>query len=222
MSILTVVVADDQLLLRDGLQTIINLEHDMRVVGVADNGEDAVELVRRLRPSIALLDVQMPVMDGIEATRRIASECPETKVIVLTTFDDEQYIVDSLAYGAVGFLLKELPADKLVQAMRDAAQGQLLLPGAVAGKLAARLARHEPTAGRTLRLDRLRREGIAFTEREREIAELVVEGLANKEIAKKLYMSEGTVKNYVSVIYQKIGTNDRLRAIAFLKEYMRP
>ncbi|HZG57985.1 response regulator transcription factor, partial [Paenibacillus sp.] len=206
----------------DGLQTIINLEHDMRVVGVADNGEDAVELVRRLRPSIALLDVQMPVMDGIEATRRIASECPETKVIVLTTFDDEQYIVDSLAYGAVGFLLKELPADKLVQAMRDAAQGQLLLPGAVAGKLAARLARHEPTAGRTLRLDRLRREGIAFTEREREIAELVVEGLANKEIAKKLYMSEGTVKNYVSVIYQKIGTNDRLRAIAFLKEYMRP
>ncbi|HZG88390.1 response regulator transcription factor [Paenibacillus sp.] len=222
MSTITVVIADDHILLRDGLQTIINLEEDMRVVGAADNGAQAVELAARLRPDLVLMDVQMPVMTGIEAARIILAEHPQTKIVMLTTFDEEQYIIESMAQGAAGFLLKDLPGDKLIQAIRDAAKGQLLLSGVAANKLAASVARAQTGAQQAFRADKLRKEGLTFTQRERHIAQLIAEGRTNKEIARMLYMSEGTVKNYVSVVYQKIGTNDRLRAIQYLKELLQP
>jgi len=222
MSIITVVIADDHVLLRDGLQTIINLEEDMRVVGAADNGAQAVELAARLRPDLVLMDVQMPVMSGIEAARLILEEHPATKIVMLTTFDEEQYIIESMAQGAAGFLLKDLPGDKLIQAIRDAAKGQLLLSGVAANKLAASVARAQTGTEKSFRAEKLRQEGLSFTERERHIAQLIAEGRTNKEIARMLYMSEGTVKNYVSVVYQKIGTNDRLRAMQYLKELLQP
>jgi len=222
MSIITVVIADDHVLLRDGLQTIINLEEDMRVVGAADNGAQAVELAARLRPDLVLMDVQMPVMSGIEAARLILEEHPATRIVMLTTFDEEQYIIESMAQGAAGFLLKDLPGDKLIQAIRDAAKGQLLLSGVAANKLAASVARAQTGAVKSFRAEKLRKEGLSFTERELHIAQLIAEGRTNKEIARMLYMSEGTVKNYVSVVYQKIGTNDRLRAIQYLKELLQP
>lgn len=213
-----IVIADDQILMRDGLQTIISLEKDMEVVAVASNGEQAVELVRDTRPDLVLMDVQMPVVDGIEATRCILADFPEIKVIMLTTFDEEEYIIDSLNQGASGFLLKDLQADKLIEAVRDAVAGQLMLPGSVASKLAARISFLTAGSQKPAHTGRLKKEGISFTDREKHIIQLLLEGKTNKEIAKTLFMSEGTVKNYVSVIYQKIGTSDRVKAIMCLKE----
>lgn len=213
-----IVIADDQILMRDGLQTIISLEKDMEVVGVASNGEKAVELVRDTRPDLVLMDVQMPVVDGIEATRRILADFPETKVIMLTTFDEEEYIIDSLNQGASGFLLKDLPGDKLIEAVRDAAAGHLMLPGSIASKLAARISFLTAGPLKPTHTGRLKKEGISFTDREKHIIHLLLEGKTNKEIAKTLFMSEGTVKNYISIIYHKIGTNDRSKAIMCLKE----
>jgi DNA-binding NarL/FixJ family response regulator len=215
-----VVIADDQTLLRDGLQTIINLEDDMEVVGTADNGESAAGLVREHRPDLVLMDVRMPVVDGIEATRRILAEFPETRIVVLTTFAEDQYIVDSLVYGAAGFLLKDMPADKIIQSIRDAVKGQLMMPSVVAGKLAARISYISSPSPNTENSGRLKQEGISFTERERNIIQLLLEGKTNKEIARTLFMSEGTVKNYVSIIYHKIGVNDRTKAIMYLKELL--
>ncbi|WP_123041435.1 response regulator transcription factor [Cohnella candidum] len=218
MSTIRIVIADDQILMRDALQTVINLEEDLQVVGVADNGEQALDLVRSLQPDLVLMDVQMPRMDGIEAVKIILSETPGTKVLMLTTFADDDYIVDSMSLGAAGFLLKDMPADKLIQSIRDAFAGQLILPGIVAGKLAAQLSMWGGTQKKPPQAGRLRREGISFTSKEKMVIQLLLEGRTNKEIAKKLYMSEGTVKNYVSIVYHKIGTNDRTKAIMLLKE----
>ncbi|MEK3882953.1 response regulator transcription factor [Paenibacillus sp. PL2-23] len=219
MSKIRLVIADDQTLMRDGLQTIINLEDDMEVVGLADNGEAALQLVRELRPDLVLMDVRMPIMDGIEATRLIVTELPETLIVVLTTFAEDQYIVDSLVNGAAGFLLKDMPADRIVQSIRDAMNGQLMMSGVIAGKLAARItALSSPPAKRSTSVKF--KEGHTFTDREKQIIQLLIEGETNKEIAQTLFMSEGTVKNYVSIIYHKIGVNDRTKAILHLKDLM--
>lgn len=219
MSKIRLVIADDQTLMRDGLQTIINLEDDMEVVGLADNGAAALELVREHRPDLVLMDVRMPVLDGIEATKLILAEFPDTMIVVLTTFAEDQYIVDSLVNGAVGFLLKDMPADRIVQSIRDALKGQLLMSGVIAGKLAARIS--ALSAAPTKQPSAVRfKHGHSFTDREKQIIQLLIEGETNKEIAQTLFMSEGTVKNYVSIIYHKIGVNDRAKAILHLKELM--
>lgn len=218
VSKIRIVIADDQTLLRDGLQTIINLEEDMEVVAAADNGEAAIVAVRQHRPDLVLMDVRMPVLDGIEATRLLLQEFPGLIVVVLTTFLEDQYIVDSMVHGASGFLLKDMPADKIIQSIRDAAKGQLMMPSAVAGKLAARISFLTGGPHHPLQTGRLKKQGISFTDRERHIIQLLLDSKSNKEIAKTLFMSEGTIKNYVSIIYQKIGVNDRSRAILLLKE----
>jgi len=214
---LTIVIADDQTLMRDGLQTILQLEDDIEVVGTAENGEEACRQVELLRPDLVLMDIRMPVMNGIEAVKKIRDTVPDTKVLVLTTFDEDEYIIEALANGAVGFLLKDIPTDKLLQAVRDAARGEIMLPSSIAVKLAARLsspAAAKPAPGRA----RGRASDLKFTERELSIIALMVEGRNNREIAGLLFMSEGTVKNYISTIYDKIGTNDRTQAVIWLRD----
>lgn len=215
-----IIIADDQALIRDGLQTIIELQDDMEVVGVAENGKEACELTAELKPDLVLMDIKMPVMDGIESTRWIKEHVPETVVLILTTFTEEQYIIDGLVGGAAGYLVKDLSADKIVSSIRDAVQGQLMLPAEVAAKLSARLAYLSETLASTIDKERFKQTEIPFTEREKQIISLMIEGKNNHEIAGILFMGVGTVKNYISIIYQKIGINDRTKAILFLKEML--
>ncbi|WP_276356825.1 response regulator transcription factor [Cohnella caldifontis] len=211
-----VLIADDIMLMREGLQTILSLEDDMEIAGVAKSAEEAVELTLRLEPDLVLMDIQMPGIGGIEGIRRIMELRPETKVLILTTFVDDEYIVDGLASGACGFLMKDLPGDKLIQSIRDAHNGHLMLPAAVGAKLAARLAK-QTAVPYGFEAVRRKAEGASLSEKERAIAELLIAGNSNREIAADQIMSEGTVRNYVSSIYGKIGTNDRTIAIMTLK-----
>jgi len=212
-----IVIADDQRLMREGLQTILQLEDDMEVVCTAENGKEAHEAVGIHRPDIVLMDIKMPVMDGIESMKLIKRDYPKTIVLILTTFAEDKYIVNAMAGGANGFLLKDIAAERVVQTVRDAMVGELLLPPAIAAKLASRL-----TASESYDFDegKLQQMGLFFTERERKIILLLIEGYSNKQIAVTLFMSEGTVRNYVSVIYGKIGTNDRRAAVGIMKELL--
>jgi len=215
-----VIIADDQALIRDGLQTILELQEDIEVVGVAENGQQACELTAELKPDLVLMDIKMPGMSGIESARWIKEHAPDTIVLILTTFAEEQYIIDGLVGGATGYLVKDLSAEKIVSSIRDAVQGQFMLPAAIAAKLSARLAFLSGTLESTLNTDRFKNEDVAFTEREKQIILLMIEGKNNHEIAGILFMGIGTVKNYISVIYQKIGINDRTKAILVLKEML--
>ncbi|WP_276355388.1 response regulator transcription factor [Cohnella caldifontis] len=215
---LRVLIADDQTLMRDGLQTILQLEDDIEVVAAAENGEEACRLAWEHRPDLVLMDIRMPVMNGIEAVKQIREKLPDAKVLVLTTFDEDEYILEALMNGAVGFLLKDIPTDKLLQAIRDAARGEIMLPSSIAVKLAARLSSHAEPASRPRFAGDGRASELKFTEREMSIISLMVEGRTNREIAQVLFMSEGTVKNYISAIYDKIGTNDRTQAVIWLKD----
>jgi DNA-binding NarL/FixJ family response regulator len=215
-----IVIADDQTLMRDGLHTILSLEADMEVIGLAENGLQAYELVEQLRPDLVLMDIQMPVLGGIEGTKRIKKDYPETLVLILTTFAEDDYIIEGLASGASGFLLKDMPGDRLIQSIRDCVKGQLMMPAVIASKLAARLSYASSASQANLDINRLKSEGIHFTEREKTIILLMIENHNNRQIAGLLFMSEGTVKNYISMIYNKIGTNERGKAIAALKELL--
>lgn len=212
-----IVIADDQRLMREGLQTILQLEDDMEVVCTAENGREAYEAAGIHRPHIVLMDIKMPVMDGIESMKLIKRDYPKTIVLILTTFAEDKYIVGAMAGGADGFLLKDIAAERVVQTVRDAMVGELMLPPAIAAKLASRL-----TANDSYDFDeaKLQGMGLYFTERERKIILLLIEGYSNKQIAVTLFMSEGTVRNYVSVIYGKIGTNDRRAAVGIMKELL--
>lgn len=213
-----IIIADDQALIRDGLETIIELQEDMEVVGVAEDGHQACELTAKLKPDLVLMDIKMPGKNGIECTRWIKENVPDTIVLILTTFSEEQYIIDGLLGGASGYLVKDLSAEKIVSSIRDAVQGQFMLPASIAAKLTARLSYLSGTLASVINTERFKQEEIHFTEREKEIILLMVEGKNNHEIAGILFMGVGTVKNYISIIYQKIGTNDRAKAILLLKE----
>jgi DNA-binding NarL/FixJ family response regulator len=217
---LRIVIADDQRLLRDGIATILSLEEDLDVVGAAENGLEAVRMVRSLSPQIVLMDIKMPVQDGIEALKTIKAEMPEVKVIMLTTFAEDKFIVEAMSAGADGFLLKDMPSERVVQTVRDAAAGQLMLPSSIAAKLAARLMTLTNVKADVFDEAKLKREGLLFTDRERRMILHMIEGSSNKQIAASLFMSEGTVRNYISVIYNKIGTNERQAAVQRLKELL--
>lgn len=204
-----IVIAEDQAIVRDGLAAILNMQDEMEVVAACGNGLEAYEAVRRHRPRIALMDIQMPVLDGIAATKRIKDDFPETIVLILTTFSEDRYIVDGLVNGASGFLLKDLSAAKLVSVIREADNGEFYIPSTIAAQLAGRL--------RKLSESEIGQLEQAFTPREIEVIERLIERKSNKEIAEELFLTEGTVKNYISVIYEKLGTNDRLKAISLLK-----
>ncbi|MNO20992.1 Transcriptional regulatory protein DegU [compost metagenome] len=211
-----IVIADDQMMIREGLRTILDLEDDMEVVGLANNGVEVCELVDQLRPDLVMMDIQMPEMDGISALKRIKQNYPDTHILILTTFLDDHYIVDGLASGANGYILKDMDTDKMLSAIRDTVSGQFILPIAVAAKLASKMSQmelHRTTAATTFD------QRIRLTEREQDIAELVVKGYNNREIAAALYISEGTVRNYMSNLYSKLGVMDRLQASVRLREF---
>lgn len=205
-----VLIADDQTLMRDGLKTILDLEDDIEVIATAENGEIAFKKASELNPDVILMDIRMPIMNGVDSVKRIKSILPKVSVIMLTTFDDDEYIIEALSNGASGYLLKDMPAEKLIEAIRDSLKGQLFIPTNIAAKLISRLYEKE-TSKKTFKKD------LDLSERELQVSSLLIEGYNNKQISSKLFISEGTVKNYISNIYSKIGISDRTKAALFLK-----
>ncbi len=202
---ITVAVADDEALVRAGLQMILSTEPDLQVVGEAEDGVSAVDLVSRLDPDVLLLDLRMPTMDGLEATRRLTASGVRTRVLILTTFDTDRNVYDALGAGAIGFLLKDTPADRLVTAIRAAAAGDSVLAPSAARRVTEELARRRTPE----RLDAL----ATLTERENEVLALMADGCSNAEIAESLVIGEGTVKTHVARILMKLGVRDRLQAV---------
>ncbi|WP_139488436.1 response regulator transcription factor [Brevibacillus dissolubilis] len=218
MSVKRILIVDDQALFRDGLEVIFGLEEDMEVIGYAEDGQQAVEQVRTLSPDIVLMDIQMPVLNGIESIKQCKAIAPDLCVIILTTFSDYDYIVEGLLNGASGFLLKDMRASDLVDSVRKAYHGQLMLPVPVAKKLAEKLNSLSAIATGELEMTNIRKQGIELSEREREIATLMLQGLTNRQIANTLMMTEGTIKNYISNMYSKVGINDRAKFILYLQQ----
>jgi DNA-binding NarL/FixJ family response regulator len=207
MTPIRVLLVDDQALFREGLRTLLSVHADLDVAGEAGNGQEALERAAALQPDVVLMDVQMPVLDGVAATRRLRAALPACRVILLTTFDDDEYVFEGLRAGAVGYLLKDAPSARLVDAIRAAARGESFLQPSIAAKVVAeytRLAGSAPAAS----------SGLAevLTERELEILRLLAGGASNKEIAAQLFLAEGTVKNHVTNILGKLGVTGRLQA----------
>lgn len=215
MNSIKLLLADDQSLIRDGLKTVLGLEKDIEVVGTARNGVEACRMTEILQPDVLLLDIRMPEMNGVECIKVIKKEYPGVKVIMLTTFNDDEYIVEALANGASGYILKDIEMEKLIEAIHDAVHGKMIMYSNVAARLAENLCK--------LPLGKKKEENITcslgFSVREKEIACMMVQGFTNKQISAALYMSEGTVRNYISNIYSKIGITDRTQAVLFLKEH---
>jgi len=206
-----IVIADDQALMRGGFKMILDAEDDLDVVGEAMDGADAVRAFERLHPDVVVMDVRMPVMDGIEATQKITAIDRNAKVLILTTFDLDEYVYDALRAGASGFLLKDRPPEELVSAVRIVASGDALLAPSVTRRLVAEFAR------RPQRLDAA--DGLEqLTDREREVLVLMANGASNAEIASKLYVAETTVKTHVGHVLQKLRLRDRAQAVVLAYE----
>jgi DNA-binding NarL/FixJ family response regulator len=203
-------LVDDQALFREGLHLLLSTFEDMRVVGEAGNGREAIDLAQELRPNVILMDLQMPVLDGAAATRQIKAILPDCQIIVLTTFDDDEAVFEGLRAGAVGYLLKDVSSDKLAEAIRAAARGESFLQPAIAAKVVAEFARlgSRPTAVAPLNQPLVE----PLSERELEVLTLISQGASNKEIAAQLYIVEGTAKNHVTNILGKLGVTDRTQA----------
>jgi DNA-binding NarL/FixJ family response regulator len=208
-----VAIVDDQALMRDGFTMILEAQPDIEVVGDAENGRLGVELCRRTRPDVVLMDIRMPVLDGIEATRLIASDGgTDTKVLVLTTFDLDEYVYAALRAGASGYLLKDTPAKELVAAVRVIAQGDALLSPSVTRRLIEEFVQRPDPARVTAALPN------ELTDREREALELLARGLSNREIAATMYIGEATAKTHVSRLLAKLGVRDRVQAVVLAYE----
>jgi DNA-binding NarL/FixJ family response regulator len=202
---LTIVIADDQLLLRAGFRKLLDGEDGLEVVGDAAAGQEALQLVERLRPSVVLMDIRMPILDGIEATRQISQRFPGTAVLVLTTYDLDEYVFAALDAGASGFLLKDCPPDELTSAIRVVARGDALIAPSITRRLIAEF------AGRAAR--GAPRELPPISEREREVLIGVARGLTNSELATELFIGEATVKSHVSSLLNKLGCRDRVQLV---------
>ena len=207
-----VLVADDQALFREGLHTLLDAHGDVDVVGEASNGEEAVALAASLRPDVILMDLRIPVLDGCAATRRILGAGSTTRILVLTTFDDQESVFDALRAGAIGYLLKDVPSERLVEAVRVAARGQSSLEPAVASKVVAEFARLSRAAPRRPSVTE------ALSDREVEVLRWVARGASNKEIAVHLSIAEGTVKNHMTNILEKLDVSDRTSAALKARE----
>lgn len=207
MAPIRILIVDDQRILREGLRTLLSLEGDLEVVAEAEDGQAALEQYAALRPDVVLMDIRMPRLDGVEATRRLLQRWPDARVIILTTFDDDQYVFEGLRAGALGYLLKDLSGEELARAIRTVAHGGALIEPSIARKVFAEFARLAPAA-------RDVNEGLPepLSEREIEVLKLIAAGLSNREIAQRLFLAEGTVKNYVTNVLGKIGAHDRTQA----------
>lgn len=196
-------LVDDQTLICQGLKAMLSLEADLEIVGVAHNGQIALEQVAALQPDVVLMDVRMPVMDGREATRTIVQQYPETKVVVLSTFDDDQYITDAMRAGAKGYLLKDMPSEELAQAIRFVQLGYTQLAPGLMEKLVTGMTSPPPTARQPAP------ELAQLTPREKEVLTLIGSGATNRDIAQALFISEGTVKTHVTHLLNRLGLRNR-------------
>jgi DNA-binding NarL/FixJ family response regulator len=200
-------IVDDQNLIRQGLRALLELEPDLQIVGEAENGQIAIEQVRMLQPDVVLMDIRMPVMDGVAATPIICQQFPQTKVLVLTTFDEDDYVNQAIQRGAAGYLLKDTPSEELAAAIRSVHRGYTQFAPGILQKMLTRLA---PTAAVELPA------GFAeLTPREKDVLRLIAQGASNREIAQTLYISEGTVKNHVTNILGRLNLRDRTQAALF-------
>lgn len=221
-----VLIVDDQLLLRQSFQRLLELESDIVVVGVAGNGEEALERLPDLErsgqlPHVALMDIRMPVMDGVQATERISERWPAVRVLILTTFDDQEYVFRGIRAGAKGYLLKDASAAELLDAIRTIHAGGSPLQPSVAAKLVAHLAQPDTGAATSRPVAPLPTlpGGEELTEREREILGYIARGASNREIGEALFITEGTVKNHVSNILSKLLLRDRTQAALWAREH---
>ncbi|MEU1881665.1 response regulator transcription factor [Streptosporangium sp. NPDC020072] len=212
-----VLVVDDQELVREGIASLLGIQPGLTVVGTARDGQEAVRRALELAPDVVLMDVRMPGADGVEAVAVLRQRMPRCRVVMLTTFDDEEYVVRALAAGAAGYLLKDLPAADLAGAVRLAGAGVTQLDSSVARRLASTLAcaREVPTAVKT----GAGGEAAALTGREVEVLRLVAVGATNREIASRLFLSEGTVKNHISRILGRLGLRDRTQAALHARDH---
>ena len=208
-----VLIADDQALVRVGLRKILEAEPDTMVVGEAGDGEDAVAEARRLRPDVVLMDIRMPVLDGIEATRRIVRDRPATRVLMLTTFGLDTYVYDALRAGASGFMLKDAPPEEIAAAVQIVANGEALLAPAITRTVIEEFARQSPPPTSTPPA-----AVATLTPREHEVLDLLARGLSNPEICARLVISEATAKTHVAHILQKLGVRDRVQAVIYAYE----
>ena len=197
-------LCDDQAVIRDGLEMLLSLEKDFQVIGLAQDGAEAVELAAQKQPDLILMDLKMPLMNGIEATREIHAKFPNIKILVLTTYDDDEWVFDAIRAGALGYLLKDTPRQKIVEAIRGTMEGKSFVDPAVAGKLLNQVASKQ-TQPKSILTDKL-------TERELDVLRLIAKGVNNSEIAAQLHLSEGTVRNHVSTILDKLNVSDRTQA----------
>lgn len=207
-----VLIADDQTILADGIRSVLTSCDELSVVGIASNGEEAVRLTTELSPDVVLMDIRMPVMNGVIATREIKEKHPEVKVLVLTTFDDSDYILDAINNGASGYLLKDTSSASLIDSIRNAYAGDTILP--------AKIARRIADAARLVHTDRemqLKRT-YGLSDRETEVAIMLCEGFTNKQIATALKLTDGTARNYISSIYDKTKSFNRTDAVKKMKE----
>ena len=209
-----VLVVDDQTLFREALTTLLDVREEVQVVGAAADGVQALELVATLRPDVVLMDLRMPVLDGVATTRRLRVEHPEVRVLVLTTFDGDDEVFPALRAGAVGYLLKDATAPRLLEAVLAAARGESVLQPSVAAKGLARMSQLPDP------LNEPRRQPLVnpLTGRELEVLRAVADGLSNREAAQRLYLSEGTVKNHVTNVLAKLGVRDRTQAALRARE----
>ncbi|QHG20135.1 response regulator transcription factor [Nostoc sp. ATCC 53789] len=210
-----VLLVDDQGLIRQGLRALLELEPDLEIVGEAENGEQAINLVAEFQPDVVLLDIRMPIMDGVAATKEIQKRFPKTKILVLTTFDDDEYVSAALQNGAMGYLLKDTPSEELAVAIRAVYKGYTQLGPGIVKKLLTQFSNgtpiHSTPVPSTL---------TELTPREKEVLRLIATGASNREIAQELYISEGTVKNHVTNILNTLNLRDRTQAAIWANTYL--
>jgi two-component system, NarL family, response regulator LiaR len=199
-------ICDDQAIVCEGLRAILEGTRQIEVVGVANNGVDAIELTRTAQPDLVLMDLKMPRMNGIQATRAICDQFPDVRVLVLTTYDEDAWVIDAIRAGAAGYVLKDTPQEELIKAIMETMKGWSHIDPQVAPKLLKHV------AGQPDRVLEDRKLIGQLSEREREVLGLLASGLSNADIAQRLFLSEGTVKNYVSIIFSKLGVADRTQA----------
>lgn len=210
-----VLLVDDQGLIRQGLKALLELEPDLEIVGEAENGEIAINLVEKLQPDVVLMDIRMPIMDGVAATREIQKRFTTTKILVLTTFDDDEYVKAALQNGAMGYLLKDTPSEELAVAIRAVDKGYSQLGPGIVKKLLTQFPSTAPNLTPSVPPSLTE-----LTPREKEVLQLIATGASNREIAQELYISEGTVKNHVTNILSRLNLRDRTQAAILANTFL--
>jgi DNA-binding NarL/FixJ family response regulator len=212
IAMIDILLVDDQHIMRQGLKALLELEPDLQIVGEAENGQIAIDKVRELQPHVVLMDIRMPVMDGVTATREICQQFPNANILVLTTFDDDTYVAAAIKYGAKGYLLKDTPSEEIATAIRAVARGYThLAPGMMAKVFSGQVSETKITVPPEL---------AELTPRELEVLKLIAVGANNREISQQLYISEGTVKNHVTNLLTRLNLRDRTQAAILAKTYL--